>query len=170
LSTDRQHDAGRSDAAELQFGAGRVHRGGARLRPSALARRSRGLLHARPWPSLTCTPIGSILFLSAESFVLTRPQPCFASRLDSCARSGRNSTSRLRPMRRRRVRALSAKVPFAGSYLGTDWRVPLLSLVCARLRLTIRSQDPERPAHPDGAARAHQRQPRAQGVLAHRVR
>ena len=34
----------------------------------------------------------------------------------------------------------------------------------------LRSKDPERPAHPDGAAGAHQRQPRAQGLLAYRVR
>ena len=45
---------------------------------------------------------------------------------------------------------------------------PVLTLLCC-CTSRCRSQDSERPSYPHRAAGAHQRQPRAQGVVAHRV-
>ena len=96
--------------------------------------------------------------------------------LRTCARSARRSTGRSRRMRRRRVRAAAAPSALCsthtrytrGSYSSHGSRSALLSSLAAAVYL--RSQDPERPSDPDRAARAHQRQPRAQDHLAQRVR
>ena len=92
--------------------------------------------------------------------------------LRTCARSARRSTGRSRRMRRRRVRAA---VLIRGARFLQHAHTRLIQLtrltLCSPLSLLIvRSQDPERPSDPDRAARAHQRQPRAQDHLAQRVR